>query len=630
MPPDLIVQPFANTGDKTTPPQTDPSGFVNFQDGYTPDYEINLASGNPQAKAVERSIQNYLFNLLTSNVQAWQSVGFPIWYNSMPGGYPQNAVVVRLIGSILTPFRSRVAANVSDPIGNPANWEYIPFAYEMLANIPMPAGGAGGSSAEVVAVSTNFNSIGSGTYEIKTDAVAAASPNSPGVFAGVLEVKSWSNGASNFIMQRYFSRDLFIYIRYNDGSTWSAWQATVLSSQLGSYAGYLTYNTNQTLNATAGNKLIEWTGAAGVFTLPTVASTLFNYTYTFVNHGTGALTLNCVGSDRIQNTTSLASVTLQPGDTLVIMSAATNKYEAVAGSALAQFNLLRVATPTAGDNSTNAATTAFVVASFAPKANPTFSGTVAVIGAINASGSIASTGGGSISTAGPISGGSITAGTSIEIGSLVAALSSFIDFHSSGTGSDYDGRIIATGGSATAGQGNLTYNALSHWFNGALRINGGQILVVSPSLNYSAAIAANDGGFLGIINSAQNQYNVTISDAGAVSFPRARPNWAGLTPWDNGNNTAGFQSGGGWARFASGMIIQWGTALAGPNSQSFASSFPIQFPNQCTALVAVHVGTDGTVNVINDANFQFNGTVFGLRSSFTGANVNCQYIAIGF
>ena len=37
-----------------------------------------------------------------------------------------------------------------------------------------------------------------------------------------------------------------------------------------------------------------------------------------------------------------------------------------------------VPTPTAGDNSTKAATTAFVVASFATKASPTFTGTVAV------------------------------------------------------------------------------------------------------------------------------------------------------------------------------------------------------------------------------------------------------------
>jgi hypothetical protein len=52
--PPLILTPFANTGDQTVIPPTDPNGFVNFANGYTPDYEINLGSGDPQAKAVER------------------------------------------------------------------------------------------------------------------------------------------------------------------------------------------------------------------------------------------------------------------------------------------------------------------------------------------------------------------------------------------------------------------------------------------------------------------------------------------------------------------------------------------------------------------------------------------------
>jgi len=58
--PPLILTPFANAGDQTVIPPTDPNGFVNFANGYTPDYEINLGSGDPQAKAVERGIQNYL------------------------------------------------------------------------------------------------------------------------------------------------------------------------------------------------------------------------------------------------------------------------------------------------------------------------------------------------------------------------------------------------------------------------------------------------------------------------------------------------------------------------------------------------------------------------------------------
>lgn len=50
----------------------------------------------------------------------------------------------------------------------------------------------------------------------------------------------------------------------------------------------------------------------------------------------------------------------------------------------------------------------------------------------------------------------------MEIGRTDVASSTNIDFHTSGTASDYDARIIASGGSATAGQGVLNYMALQH------------------------------------------------------------------------------------------------------------------------------------------------------------------------
>jgi|GEM_PF-6983676 len=53
----------------------------------------------------------------------------------------------------------------------------------------------------------------------------------------------------------------------------------------------------------------------------------------------------------------------------------------------------------------------------------------------------------------------------MEIGRTDAAQSTIIDFHSSGIANDYDTRILATGGSATAGQGTMTYSAAAHVFN---------------------------------------------------------------------------------------------------------------------------------------------------------------------
>jgi hypothetical protein len=57
---------------------------------------------------------------------------------------------------------------------------------------------------------------------------------------------------------------------------------------------------------------------------------------------------------------------------------------------------------------------------------------------------------------------------SIELGRTDAAGTTLIDFHSSGNNNDYDSRILASGGSATVGQGVLSHLATQHNFYGVL------------------------------------------------------------------------------------------------------------------------------------------------------------------
>ncbi|NJK44732.1 MAG: hypothetical protein HC933_10985, partial [Pleurocapsa sp. SU_196_0] len=49
--------------------------------------------------------------------------------------------------------------------------------------------------------------------------------------------------------------------------------------------------------------------------------------------------------------------------------------------------------------------------------------------------------------------------SSIELGKLNASETPFLDFHSSGTGNDFDVRLLSSGGNASVGQGNLTITA---------------------------------------------------------------------------------------------------------------------------------------------------------------------------
>lgn len=87
-------------------------------------------------------------------------------------------------------------------------------------------------------------------------------------------------------------------------------------------------------------------------------------------------------------------------------------------------------------------TTLDTVAAKAPLASPTFTGTVTM------------------------------SGGAVELGPVAGVASTpFIDFHSGATATDYDSRVIASGGTGVAGQGTLTYQAGSHVFNGRVLPN---------------------------------------------------------------------------------------------------------------------------------------------------------------
>src|ERR1700741_1993941 len=228
---DLIQSIFANSGDVQTPPQNSATGFVNFLNGYTRDYEISLAAGNPQAKAVERQVQNYMFGQMTELAAAWQRAALPPWYASMTslGGYQKNAIVIRQQPDLSwKPYRSLVAANVSDPLTTPAQWEYIPTAAESLSLVPMPSG-AGNAASEVISIAVDFNTLtASGTYEFSSESVYASCSNIPTLdgtsLVGMLEVKAWTGAASSSrIIQRFTSSAGRLFVRYAIGGVWTAW-----------------------------------------------------------------------------------------------------------------------------------------------------------------------------------------------------------------------------------------------------------------------------------------------------------------------------------------------------------------------------------------------------------------------
>lgn len=235
--PPLIKTVFADSGDKTTVPETNASGFVSFLTGYTPDYELNLASGDPQAKAVERGIQNYLFNALTTGLKAWQSASRPPWYAGFPGGYAKWAEVVVDTGDGQPkPFRSLVAGNVANPVGS-ANWEYIEGTSELLKHTPMPTGGPTGPGAYLINAPTDFNTLtANGSWQFQNDTVMNASPNAPAnggnkAQAGMLEVSSWADGANNYVTQFFRDKAGLGFMRGAVNGAWTTWRIWAAASQ---------------------------------------------------------------------------------------------------------------------------------------------------------------------------------------------------------------------------------------------------------------------------------------------------------------------------------------------------------------------------------------------------------------
>lgn len=292
--PDLLLQPFANGAtpeDVKNPPQTDGDGFVNFTQGYTPFYEISLTANNPQAKAVERQVQNYLFNALTKNAMAWQGQGLPVWYASRPGGYSKESQVIRVVAGVNKIFRSTADDNITDP-ANSQTWMYVQNTSELINNVPMPAGGAAGYGFELITTATNLNSIGRGTFEFISDAIAQASPNIPVVpgsaaVSGLLEVMTWMAGAQLVTIQRYTDRNSNLFLRSGIDAAMGPWVLQVNVPYLQRGAALLAG-----ASGPANAYVATTTPAFTDFNIGTVLNVYFGGSTTTPNTGPSTLSVN--------------------------------------------------------------------------------------------------------------------------------------------------------------------------------------------------------------------------------------------------------------------------------------------------------------------------------------------------
>ena len=275
--PQLITRAFAETGDKMLPPDNDNAGFVSFVQGYTSDYEINLASGNVNAKAVERPIQNALFNLATDNLLWYQTHGFMQWYQAAT--YGVNDLVVDSTGTgvnmVWKVYRSRKVNPTTRPnavvaaASNP-DWEEVPLPSVARSLIPFQAGqdyiNPTMPAAAFMLTGANLNMFTYKCFMICPSATMAATIlNRPNPAGGTtkdftIEVAVWTYteaGQTNTrIIQRLVTSDGYIFVRGATNGAFTAWveQATASEVQQGVYHWATCTGTanNATLNPTLG------------------------------------------------------------------------------------------------------------------------------------------------------------------------------------------------------------------------------------------------------------------------------------------------------------------------------------------------------------------------------------------
>lgn len=123
--PPYFYYPFGIDGDLTAIPiTTQPSGAISYQQGYGPDYELDLLT-NPDAIPIGRTTMNQLFFDITTLLQQYSQYGVPLFITTsqnqgVPFPYPIFARVY--YGGLV--YENQVAANIVLP-GTDDTWLVI-------------------------------------------------------------------------------------------------------------------------------------------------------------------------------------------------------------------------------------------------------------------------------------------------------------------------------------------------------------------------------------------------------------------------------------------------------------------------------------------------------------------------
>jgi hypothetical protein len=167
------------------------------------------------------------------------------------------------------------------------------------------------------------------------------------------------------------------------------------------------------------------------------------------------------------------------------------------------------------------------------------------------------------------------ANANIEIGAVASANTPFIDFHSSGNSTDYDGRIICSGGTTT-GTGTLSFNCATGAFTGAMSCSGAMTIGGLATFSNGFAFAYNSSAIPPALDGGRIGWNYTSGSAEVDFWNTYSTSLPGYSfAWWQRTNAGGavrlLDLGSGGALRAYGGIVNTPIGATTPNTGAFTT-----------------------------------------------------------
>ncbi|WP_321853108.1 glycine-rich domain-containing protein [Burkholderia cenocepacia] len=212
------------------------------------------------------------------------------------------------------------------------------------STITLPAPATSNLTYTVTNVTSNGTAVTISTPSGSIYNQASASPTFSLDVGATVELAS---DASNWTVISHYTRSPIAQTPAQfDSSTRLATTAFVQRA-LGNFGSFSAFNVNTTLTASYAGQAIQWYGASGgVITLPPGSSMPSGGALLFFNFGNGPITIATQGADFIWSARNVQPVTLQTGDSLLLVARGSTEWDVAGGTAAIQFNPLVVAPAT--------------------------------------------------------------------------------------------------------------------------------------------------------------------------------------------------------------------------------------------------------------------------------------------